>query len=218
MKILILGATGAAGGSLFDLALRSALVSEVRTIARRAITANSAKHAGFLHQNLLDYTPVSEAFAGLDVCFFCVGRAVTQVRDEAEYRVLARGFPEAAARELRARSPNAIFHYLSGQGANSASRQMWARVKAETERVLIDEYGAVCWRPGAIDAKRTAGWPAFYRVVIPALRVFAPSRRFYVTGEALAQAMLQTAATKVQGRIFENREIRRIAGESRSPG
>ncbi len=216
MKILILGATGAAGGSLFDLALSSTLVSEVRTISRRAVVTGSPKHVGFLHQNLLDYTLVSEAFASLDACFFCVGRAVTQVRDEAEYRTLVRSFAEAAARALRSRSPGAIFHYLSGQGANPASRQMWARVKAEAERVLIDEYEAVCWRPGAIDAKRTSGWPAFYRVVIPALRIFAPSRRFYVTGDALARAMLIAAATKARARIIENLEIRRIAEEDHS--
>lgn len=159
---------------------------------------------------------MSEAFASLDACFFCVGRAVTQVRDEAEYRTLVRSFAEAAARALRSRSPGAIFHYLSGQGANPASRQMWARVKAEAERVLIDEYEAVCWRPGAIDAKRTSGWPAFYRVVIPALRIFAPSRRFYVTGDALARAMLIAAATKARARIIENLEIRRIAEEDHS--
>lgn len=49
MKILILGATGAAGGSLFDLALSSTLVSEVRTISRRAVVTGSPKHVGFLH-------------------------------------------------------------------------------------------------------------------------------------------------------------------------
>ena len=108
MKVLILGATGAAGGSLLDFALRSALVSEVRTISRRAIATGPAKHAGWLHDNLLDLSPVSAAFVNLDACFFCVGRAVAQVRDEAEYRALVRDFAVIAARELRARSPGAI--------------------------------------------------------------------------------------------------------------
>lgn len=215
MKILILGATGAAGGSLLDCSLHSPLVSEARTISRRVIAAESPRHVGFLHSDLLDYAAVSSAFGGLDACFSCVGRAVTQVSGEAQYRTIALGFAEAAARELQTRSPTAVFHYLSGQGANVASRQMWARVKAEAERVLIDGYGAVCWRPGAIDARQTKGWPAFYRLMIPVIRVFARSRRFYVKGEDLARAMLQVASLKARGRIFENTEIRQIADECR---
>ncbi|HWA27821.1 MAG TPA: hypothetical protein VG734_19350 [Lacunisphaera sp.] len=211
MKILILGATGAAGGSLLDAALASPAVTEVRTISRRPIETGIAKHASFRHDDLLDCRPVGEAFAGIDACFYCVGRAVALVKDEAEYRKLAVKYPLAVARELDARSPAAYFHYLSGQGANLQSRQMWARVKAEAEQILIKEHGAICWRPGAIDAKRTAGWPAFYKVVIPLMRWLAPSPRVYVKGEALAGAMLLTAVAGPRGRIIDNVEIRKIA-------
>ena len=216
MKILILGATGAAGGSLLDMALSSAMVSEIRTISRRPIETETPGHIGFVHQDMRGYTDVSDAFTGVDACFFCIGRSVSQVRDEAEYRTMAMDFAEAAARELRTRSPEAIFHYLSGQGTSLASRHMWARVKAEAETHLLKEYRAVCWRPGAIDARQTAGWPAFYRFVTPVLRYLAPSRRFYVKGEDLARAMLQIASKRVHGRIFENREIRQIADEYRT--
>jgi len=80
--------------------------------------------------------------------------------------------------------------------------------------VLLAEFGAVCWRPGAIDAKRTEGWPAFYRFIMPMMRIFFPSRRFYVKGEDLARAMLSVAASGARSRIIENREIRRIADAS----
>lgn len=211
LKILILGATGAAGGSLFDCALASDLIAEVRTLSRRPISVRSPKHVAYLHEDLLDYAPVGAAFTGIDACFFCVGRAVAQVGDEAKYRVLVFDYALAAARELRTRSPEAVFHYLSGGGASPTSRQMWARVKAEAEQALLAEYGAVCWRPGAIDATRTEGWPWFYKIVIPTMRYLAPSRRFYVRGESLAQAMLQVASNHDRRRIIENPEIRTIA-------
>lgn len=216
MKILILGATGAAGSSLLEVALSNAAVTEVRTISRRKIAPGSAKHAGYQHNHLTDYSAVSDAFAGLDVCFFCIGRATALVKEEAEYRTLAYDAPLAAAKELHARSPAAIFHYLSGQGASLASDQQWARIKAEAESELIDHYRAVCWRPGAIDAKNTTGWPFFYKLVIPAIRLLAPSRKFYVTGEDLAKAMLQLASTNACSLIVENPEIRDLAAAYRA--
>lgn len=215
MKILILGATGAAGSSLLEVALTNAAVAEVRTISRRTIAVGSAKHAGFRHGNLTDYSAVSAAFARVDACFYCIGRATALVNAE-EYHTLAYDAPLAAAKELRARSPAAVFHYLSGQGASLASDQPWAHIKAEAESELIDHYRAVCWRPGAIDAKNTGGWPFFYKLLIPAIRLFAPSRRFYVTGEDLARAMLKLAATDARSRIVENPEIRRLADEYRA--
>lgn len=216
MKILILGATGAAGSSLLEVALATAAVTEVRTISRRKIEAGVAKHTGFQHGHLTDYSAVSDAFAGVDACFYCIGRATALIKEEAEYRKLAYDAPLAAAKALHARSPAAVFHYLSGQGASLASDQMWAHTKAEAEADLIDHYLAVCWRPGAIDAKNTSGWPFLYKLVIPAIRLLAPSRKFYVTADDLSRAMLQLASTNARSLIVENVEIRRLADVYRS--
>ena len=216
MRILVLGATGAAGGSLLDVALTSPLVAEVRTISRRKTEPGSARHLGVVHANLFDYRPVATTFAGLDAAFYCIGRSVSQVGDEAAYRRLAFEAPEAAAQQLAAASPAAAFHYLSGQGASLDSRQMWARVKAEAERSLIERHAAVCWRPGAIDARRTEGWPFFYPAVIRTMRWVFPSRRYYIRGEDLGRAMLAVAAGNARSRILENPEIRAIADRVRA--
>ena len=216
MRILVLGATGAAGGSLFDVALTSPLVTEVRTISRRPIESGSSRHVGFVHADLFDYLPVAEAYAGLEAAFYCIGRSVSQVGDEAAYRRLAFDAAEIAAQQLAAASPAAAFHYLSGQGASLDSRQMWARVKAEAERSLIERHAAVCWRPGGIDARRTEGWPFFYPAMIRTMRWIFPSRRYYVRGEDLGRAMLEVAAGNARSRILENPEIRAIADRVRA--
>lgn len=216
MRILVLGASGAAGGSLLDVALSSPLVEEVRTLSRRRIETGSARHVGVVHDDLFDYRAVAGTFAGLDAAFYCIGRSVSQVGEEAAYRRLAFEAAEVAAAQLAAASPAAAFHYLSGQGASLASRQMWARVKAEAEQSLIARYAAVCWRPGAIDARRTEGWPFFYPAVIRTMRWIFPSRRYYIRGEDLGRAMLEVAAGNARSRILENPEIRAIADRVRA--
>lgn len=215
MNLLILGATGAAGSSLLEAALKDARVTEVRTISRRPIPVNAAKYRGTIHDDLFDYEKVGEAFIGVDHCFFCIGRAVSQVKDPADYRLLAFTAPRVAARTLAARSPAATFHYLSGAGASLQSRQRWARVKAEAEAELAKHGRVICWRPGAIDAKQTAGWPFFYKLVIPVMRALAPSRKHYVTGEDLAVAMLEVAANGSTEQVIENTRIRDIADAGR---
>ena len=216
MRILVLGASGAAGGSLLDVALSSPLVEEVRTLSRKRIETGSARHVGVVHDDLFDYRAVAGTFAGLDAAFYCIGRSVSQVGEEAAYRRLAFEAAEVAAAQLAAASPAAAFHYLSGQGASLASRQMWARVKAEAEQSLIERYAAVCWRPGAIDARRTEGWPFFYPAVIRTMRWIFPSRRYYIRGEDLGRAMLEVAAGNARSRILENPEIRAIADRVRA--
>jgi hypothetical protein len=216
MKLLILGATGAAGSSLLEASLADARVTEVRTISRKPIATGAANHIGVVHDDLFDYAKVGDAFAGVDHCFFCVGRAVSQVKHPADYRLLVFTAPRVAARALNARSPAATFHYLSGAGASLQSRQMWARVKAEAEVELAKHVRVICWRPGAIDAKNTAGWPFFYKIVIPAMRVLAPSRKHYVTGEDLAVAMLAVAANGTTERTIENWQIRDLADAQRT--
>lgn len=211
MKILLFGATGSAGGSVLKVCLTAAGVEEVRAITRRPLRPSGGRLRVFLHEDFLDYAAVAEAFSGVDACLFCLGISVTQVSGEPEYRRITHGFALAAAESLRARSPGAAFHYLSGQGAGAGSRMMWARVKGEAERDLIEKFAAVCWRPGAIDGEPSDNANRLYRIVRPLFRLLKPFRSLYVSGEDLGYAMLQASADHARGRIIENAEIRAIA-------
>ncbi|PYQ66546.1 MAG: epimerase [Acidobacteria bacterium] len=211
MKILLFGATGSAGGSVLRACLASPAVEEVRAVARRPLPLTHGKLRVFVHDDFLDYARVADAFAGVDACLFCLGISATQVSGEAEYRRITHDFALAAARALRVRSPEAAFHFISGQGTNVSSRFMWARVKGEAERDLIAEVGAVCWRPAAIDGVPSQSEPRLFKVLRPLYRGLSPFRNLYIKGEDLGRAMLLAAAENMRGRIVENAEIRDLA-------
>ncbi len=211
MKVLVFGATGAAGGSVLESCLSSPVVEEVRAIGRRPPAPSHAKLRSVVHQDFVDYTSAALAFEGVDACLFCLGVSVTQVRGEAAYRRITHDFTMAAARALKAASPGAAFHYISGYGTHADSRQMWARVKGETERELIDLVRAICWRPAFIDTPPSESEPRLYRTLKPVFRLLKPFRHWYVAGEDLGRAMIQATVEGVRGRVIENAEIRAIA-------
>lgn len=211
MKILLFGATGAAGGSVLRACLSAPMVDGVRAITRRPIPLTDPKLRVVLHSDFLDYASVADAFTGIDACLFCLGISVTQVSGEEEYRTITHDFALAAAQMLHARSPGAAFHYISGQGTNPDGRLMWQRVKGGTERELIELFGAVCWRPSAIEGEQSTSSPWYYKVARPLIRLLKPFRSFYIDGRDLGKAMLQATIEKMRGRIVENAEARTIA-------
>ncbi|WP_420124874.1 NAD(P)H-binding protein [Longimicrobium sp.] len=218
MNVLVFGATGAAGGSVLRACLDSPQVDEVRAIVRRPLAVTHEELRVFIHRDFLDYEAVADAFDGIDACLFCLGISVRQTSGEAEYRTITHDYALAAARMLRRHSPDAVFHFISGQGTALDSRMMWARVKAETERDLIHEFGAVCWRPAFIDGANSDNAPRLYQAMRPAFRLLRGLRGMYVAGEDIGLAMIQSTRDAERGRITGNREIRAIADRARGRG
>jgi uncharacterized protein YbjT (DUF2867 family) len=168
-----------------------------------------------VHKDFLDFSEVARSFSGVDGCFYCLGVSVRQVPDEQMYRTVTRDFALAAARMMHEQSPGAAFHFISGAGTRLDSRFMWARVKAEAERDLIDLVQAVCWRPAFIDGESSRHARGFYRGLRPFFRVLRPFRSLYVAGDDIGYSMLQATRERLRGRIVENREIRAMAARTR---
>ena len=212
MRILLFGATGLAGSGVLRACLESPEVSEVRAVLRRSSGIRNAKLREITHDNYLDYSAIAPEFAGVDACLFCLGISVTQVPDEAGYRRIHQAFPMAAAKLLRERSPAAVFHYLSGGRAALKSRWMWARVKAEAERDLMEAYDALCWRPAMIGGTPGAPPPFYLEVLRPVLTfLFRPFKSMYIESDDIGRAMLEATRQGLRRRIFENPEMRDLA-------
>lgn len=169
-----------------------------------------------MHGDFQNYSGVKAAFAGVDACLYCLGISATQVSGEEEYRKITYSFAVAAARMLREQSPGAVFHFISGQATSLSSRFMWARVKAETEREVMEMVDAVCWRPAAIDGAPSDNATWMYKVLQPLFRLLKPFRSLYISGEDLGRAMLQATEEGIRRRILENSEIRTLAERARA--
>ena len=214
MKILLFGATGSAGHSVLEACLAASLVEEVRAIVRRPLTDTHTKLRTIVHADFLDYSPIEEAFRGIDACLFCLGISVTQVSKD-DYRKITHDYTLAAAKILKSQSPNAAFHYISGQGTSSTSRMFWSQVKAQTESELINLIGANAWRPAFIDAKPSASIPKIYAIFFPLGRLLKPFPSLYIHGHDLGRAMLQATIENTRAHIFENAEIRQLAARAK---
>lgn len=216
MIVLLFGATGSAGGSVLRACLDAPEVAEVRALVRRTPQVTHQKLRTIVHHDYADHRSAAAAFAGVDACFYCLGKSVRQVSGEAEYRTITHDYALAAAGALLAGSPDAVFQFISGSGAHLNSRFMWARVKAETERDLMARCGAVCWRPAAIDGMASASEPALYRVMRPVFRLLQPIRSLYVHGEDIGRAMLQAVTEGRRHQIVENAPMRDLADRWRA--
>lgn len=215
LTVLVFGATGGAGGSVLRACLASPMVTSVRTLTRRPVAISAPTLQSIVHDDFLDYSKVSAAFAGVDACLFCLGVSVTQVSEEQAYRRITHDFAIAAARMLQTVSPAAVFHFVSGSGASLDSRFMWARVKAETERDLLALGGSVCWRPAYIDGEQSDNAPLMLKLGRPVFRLLKPFRSLYVSGEDIGLAMLQATVDGMRGQIIENTELRSLADRMR---
>ena len=213
MIVLLFGASGSAGGSVLKACLAAPDVTEVRAIVRRPLAVTHPKLRAYTHDDFASFERSATTFDEVDACLYCLGVSAVQVRDEAQYRRITQDFAMAAARTLKARSPGAAFHFISGRSTALDSRFMWARVKAETERDLMQLVAAVCWRPAAIDGEpsQTLTWYSPFR---PLFKLLAPLRSLYVSGADLGRAMLQATREKLRGRILENVDIRDLADRS----
>ena len=217
MRVLLFGASGMVGQGVLRECLRDDRVTSVLSVGRSPVVSTHPKLRHLPHADLFDLAPVADELAGVDATFFCVGVSSAGMRAE-EYRRLTYDLTTAVAAVVADRSPGSTFVYVSGAGTSAASRQRWARVKAETE-AAVAALALRTWlfRPGYIQplhgtTSRTRLYAALYRVVgplYPVLRRVVPGH--VTTTEAVGRAMLAVAADGWPQQVLSNADINAAA-------
>jgi len=214
-RLLLVGATGMVGGYALRYALQNATVGSVTAIVRRKLGISHPKLQEVLHRDFADCSSLSHVLSGQDAAVFCLG-AYTGAVSDAELRRITVGYTIEFARVLHGSSPNAVFSFLSGSGADPSgrSRIAFARYKGEGENALIAAGFASVYvfRPAYIYPVEPRKEPNFsyrlLRAIYPAFQLLFPNQ--VIRADDLARAMVDVAVqgTDHGAKVFENRDIR----------
>lgn len=233
MRVLVLGGTGMVGHGVVQAAVRDPRVEQVVAIGRRPVVHRSPKLVSVVHADLADLAAVDSrrgggldgGLAGFDACFDALGVSSVGMA-EPEYRRLTKDLTLSMARAVAAaNSTELTFIYVSGAGTDTSEqgRQMWARVKGETENALLAmPMRAKMFRPGIIrpvDGARTrAGWlNSVYSATGPVVGLAQKAfPRHVLDTTQIGRAMVNLAAGQVPDelageRIFPARAIAALA-------
>src|SRR5215469_5750824 len=210
MKVILFGATGMVGQGVLRECLLDDGVSEVLTVGRSCSGISDGKAKEIVQRDLYDLTGVEEQLRGYDACFFCLGVSAAGM-SEADYRRVTYDLTLDIAKALLRSNPAMTFLYVSGAGTNAKSRQMWARVKGETENALLalGFKGAYMLRPGYIQPmhgieSKTKLYQTIYDLMTPLYPVMVKlMRRWVISTEELGRAMIRIAREGAPKQVLE---------------
>ena len=218
MKVILFGTTGMVGQGALRECLLDDGVTEVLSIGRSCSGISDRKTKEILQKDLYDLSPIEEQLRGYDACFFCLGISAAGMK-EADYRRVTFDLTLNVATTLVRLNPAMVFEYVSGAGTNAKSRQMWARVKGETENALLGMgfKEAYMLRPGYIQPlhgieSKTKLYQTMYDVMTPVYPVMVKlMRRWVISTEELGRAMIRIARNGAPKQVLEAADLVRIA-------
>src|SRR5580658_1679459 len=197
-RIVIVGATGMVGGYALRYALGHPAVLRVTAIGRRKLGISHPKLREVVHQDFADCSALTEPLSGQDAAAYCMGAYTGAVLD-AVLRKITVDYTVEFARVLRDSSPDAVFSFLSGTGADPTgrSRMPFARYKGEAENALAAAGfpRVYMFRPAYIYPVQPRREPNFsyrlLRAIYPAFRVLFPNQ--VIRADDLARTMVDVA-------------------------
>jgi len=221
MKVILFGATGMVGLGVLRECLLAPDVEQVLAVGRSSTGQVHPKLRELGHDNFTNISAIESDLRGHDACFFCLGVSALGMSEE-DYARITYDATLAVAEVLARSQPSPVFIYVSGTGTDSSEhgRTMWARVKGRTENALLKLpfKAAYMFRPGMIQPlhgirSKTALYQTFYTLLgplMPPLRALLPNQ--ITTTEQVGKAMLEAVRRLPSQRVFENRDIRELAG------
>lgn len=214
-KILITGATGMVGGALLELCLAEKGIEKIISFVRKkqAIQHDIVEQVEV--PDFMDLSAYNEHFENVDAIFYCIGVYSGAVPKDV-FRKITVDYPVHFAKSIYARSPQATFCLLSGQGADRSekSKIMFARDKgaAENQLATIGFAGFHSFRPGYIYPVKKRKEPnlmyTISRGLYPILKHLGANTS--IPSDQLAQAMLSIGLNGGSQEIYENKDMRNL--------
>lgn len=133
MKIILTGATGYVGEGVLLECLGNEKVEKVLSISRRPCGHQHEKLEEYIVPDLMSLKENDLKLQGYDAVFFCAGISSVGMSEE-KYRPIAYDIPMHLAKIMPDKA-KMTYIFVSGAGTGS-SKQMWARVKRQTENEL----------------------------------------------------------------------------------
>jgi uncharacterized protein YbjT (DUF2867 family) len=201
------------GGYALRYALEHPNVERVTSVGRRNLGISHAKLTEVLHPNFADCSALAKTLSGQDAAIFCLGTYTGAVPD-AELRRITLDYTVEFARVLRGSSPDAVFTFLSGYGADPTGRMAFARYKGAAEKALLAAGfpRVYIFRPAYIYPVEPRKEPTFgyrlLRAIYPAFRMVFPG--LVTRSDDLARAMVGVSVRETGERenlVLENRDI-----------
>jgi uncharacterized protein YbjT (DUF2867 family) len=214
-RLVIVGTSGMVGGYVLRYALEHPNVECVTSVGRRRFGISHPKLKEILYPDFADCSALAEPLSGQDAVVYCLG-AYTGAVTDSELRTVTVDYTVEFARVVRGSSPDAVFTFLSGNGADPTgrSRIAFARYKGAAEKALL-EAGfprVYIFRPAYIYPVEPRKEPTFgyrlLRAVYPAFRMMFPGQ--VTRSDDLARAMVDVSVRETEegaSRVFENRDI-----------
>ncbi len=203
------------GGLILERCLHNDEVAHVTVIVRKSLGLSHPRLTEVLHSDFLDFSNVQQAFQQQNVCYYCIGVYTGQV-PAAEFKKITVDFTKVFAETLKAQSPDAVFCFLSGDGADQSekSRILFAREKGKAENILmrLQFKGTYIFRPGYIYPVTKRKEPnLMYRMIRvlwkPFLSWAAPGSG--LTSVTLADVMTQVGLHGADKVVFSNSAIKK---------
>jgi uncharacterized protein YbjT (DUF2867 family) len=224
-RLVIVGASGMVGGCALRHALNNPNVERVTSIGRRNLGISHSKLTEVLHPEFSDCSSLAQTLSDQDAAVFCLGTYTGAVSDT-ELRKITLDYTIEFARVLRGSSPEAVFTFLSGNGADPTgrSRMGFARYKGAAEKALLAAGfpRVYIFRPAYIYPVQPRKEPSFsyrlLRAVYPVFRMLFPD--LVVRSDDLARAMVDVSVRETGERaslVFENRDILAMLNSAEKP-
>ncbi|HLO58178.1 MAG TPA: hypothetical protein VK179_05520 [Bacteroidales bacterium] len=215
IKVILTGATGMVGEGVLLTCLECPDVEEVLIVNRRHADISHPRLKEIILKDFFNPEGLESQLTGYDACFFCAGVSSIGMSQD-DYKRVTRDMTLNFARFLWKLNPEMTFCYVSGAGTDSSEKGKlaWARVKGETENLLMKIFkDAYMFRPAFMKAREGQKYlPSFYKYlswIYPVGKAVYPSG--FCTLLQVGKAMIHSVTRKYPKKILEVKDIVELA-------